>query len=90
MFSSMGLSMYTSSLGGTYMYETFWKIPVWLNVRKKVAISSICTPYTVRKMGLILRSIERMLKMQFSMARKFTLQPLHRYGVKPPDKTAQA
>ena len=27
-------------------------------------------------MGLILRSIERMLKMQFSMARNFTLQPL--------------
>ncbi len=32
--------------------------------------------YTVRKMGFILCSIERMLKMQFSMARKFTLQPL--------------
>jgi hypothetical protein len=46
--------------------------------------------YTVRKMGLILRSIERMLKMQFSMARKFTLQPLRRYNVKPPEKTAQA
>jgi hypothetical protein len=42
--------------------------------------------YTVRKMGLILRSIERMLKMQFSMARKFTLQPLRRYDVKPPKK----
>ncbi len=39
-------------------------------------------------MGLILRSIERMLKMQFSMARKFTLQPLRRYGVKPPKKNA--
>jgi hypothetical protein len=45
---------------------------------------------TVRKMGLILRSIERMLKMQFSIARKFTLQPLRRYDVKPPKKTAQA
>ncbi len=42
--------------------------------------------YTVRKMGLILRSIERMLKMQFSMARSFTLQPLRRYDVKPPKK----
>jgi hypothetical protein len=41
-------------------------------------------------MGLILRSIERMLKMQFSMARKSTLQPLRRYDVKPPEKTAQA
>ncbi len=41
-------------------------------------------------MGLILLSIERMLKLQFSMARKFTLQPLHRYDVKPPEKTAQA
>jgi hypothetical protein len=45
--------------------------------------------HTVRKMGLILRSVERMLKMQFSMARKFTLQPLRRYDVKPPEKTAQ-
>jgi hypothetical protein len=45
---------------------------------------------TVRKMGLILRSIERMLKMQFSMARNFTRQPLRRYDVKPPEKTAQA
>ena len=40
-------------------------------------------------MGLILRSIERMLKMKLSMARKFTLQPLRRYDVKPPKKTAQ-
>jgi hypothetical protein len=46
--------------------------------------------YTVRKMGLILRSIERMLKMQFSMAHKFTLQPLRRYDVKPPKSTGQA
>jgi hypothetical protein len=42
--------------------------------------------YTVRKMGLILRPIERMLKMQFSMARKFPLPPLHRYDVKPSKK----
>jgi hypothetical protein len=40
--------------------------------------------YTVRKMGLILRSIEQMLKMQFSMARMFTFKPLRRYDVKPP------
>ncbi len=40
------------------------------------------------KMGLILRSIERMLKMQFSMSRKFTLQPLRRYDIKPPKKNA--
>ncbi len=45
--------------------------------------------YTTRKDGLILRSIERMLKMQFSMARKFTLQPLRRYDVTLPEKTAQ-
>jgi hypothetical protein len=45
---------------------------------------------TDRKMGLILRFIERMLKMQFSMAHKFTLQPLRRYDVKPPKKTPQA
>jgi hypothetical protein len=47
-------------------------------------------PHTVRKMDLILRSLERMLKTQFSMARKFTLQPLRRYDVKPPEKIAQA
>ncbi len=46
--------------------------------------------YTVRKMCLILLSKERMLKMQFSMARKFTLQPLRRYDVKPLKKTGQA
>jgi hypothetical protein len=46
-------------------------------------------PCTVCKMGLILRSIEQMLKKKFSMARKFTLQPLRRYDVKPPEKTAQ-
>ncbi len=41
-------------------------------------------PNTIRKMGLI----ERMLKMQFSKACKFTLQLLRRYDVKPPEKTA--
>jgi hypothetical protein len=45
--------------------------------------------YIVRKMDLILRSIERMLKTQLSMARNFTLQPLRRHDVKPPEKTAQ-
>ncbi len=35
--------------------------------------------YTVRKMGLILRSIERKLKMQFSMDHKFMHLPLRRY-----------
>ena len=46
--------------------------------------------YTVCKMGLILCSIERMLKMQFSTARNFTLQPLRSYDVKPAEKTAYA
>ncbi len=46
--------------------------------------------YTVRKMDFIICSIEQMLKMQFSMARKFTLQPLRRYDVKPSKKTEQA
>jgi hypothetical protein len=41
--------------------------------------------HTVRKMDLILRPIERMLKMQFSMACKFTLQPLRINNVKPPE-----
>ncbi len=34
--------------------------------------------YTVRKMDPILRSIQRMLQTQLSMARKFTLQPYRR------------
>jgi hypothetical protein len=38
---------------------------------------------TVRKRGLILHSMERMPKMQFSMARKFMLQPLRRCDGKP-------
>ncbi len=37
---------------------------------------------TVRKMDLILRSIERMLQMQLSMARRFKIQVLRRYNVK--------
>jgi hypothetical protein len=43
---------------------------------QSAVLANIIFRYTVRKMGLILRSIERMLTMQFSMARKFTLQPL--------------
>ncbi len=39
--------------------------------------------HTVRKKDLKLRSIERMLQMQFSMARKFPLCLLRRYSVKP-------
>ncbi len=38
--------------------------------------------YTVRKMDLILRSIERMLQTQLSMARRFKLPVLRRYNVK--------
>ncbi len=38
--------------------------------------------YTVRKMNLILRPIERRPQMQFSMARRFKLQLLRRYSVK--------
>ncbi len=38
--------------------------------------------HTVRKMDLILRPIERRPQMQFSMARRFKLQLLRRYGVK--------
>jgi hypothetical protein len=37
---------------------------------------------TVRKMNLILHSIERMLQTQLSMARRFKLQVLRRYNVK--------
>jgi hypothetical protein len=38
--------------------------------------------YTVRKVGLILRSIQRRPQMQLSMARKFRLLSLSRYNVK--------
>jgi hypothetical protein len=38
--------------------------------------------YTVRKMDLILRSIQRRPQMQFSMAHRFKLQLLRRYSVK--------
>jgi hypothetical protein len=38
--------------------------------------------YTVRKMDLILRPIERRPQMQFSMAHRFKLQLLRRYSVK--------
>ena len=40
--------------------------------------------HTVRKMDLILRSIQRRPQMQFSMARRFKLQLLRRYSVKFP------
>ncbi len=49
-------------------------------------INSLDRRHTVHKMDLILHSIERMLKMQFSMGRKFTLQPLCRYDIKPSQK----
>ncbi len=41
-----------------------------------------CKDHTVRKMDLILCSIERMLQTQLSMARRFKLQVLRRYNVK--------
>jgi hypothetical protein len=37
--------------------------------------------YTVRKMDVILRSMESISKIQFSMAVKFMFQPLNRYNV---------
>ncbi len=43
--------------------------------------------HTVHKMNLILHSIERIPKLQFSMARKFMLQPLRRHDVKINEKT---
>ncbi len=42
-----------------------------------------CRDYTVRKMNLILCSIEWRPQMQFSMARKFKFRQLRRYFVKP-------
>ena len=43
---------------------------------------------TARKMGLILRFIERLPKMKVSMAHKFMLQLFCRYNVKHTEKTA--
>jgi hypothetical protein len=39
--------------------------------------------YNVRKLDLILRSIERRLQIQFSMGHKFLLWPLRRNYIKP-------
>jgi hypothetical protein len=43
--------------------------------------------HIVCKMDLILRSIQQRPQMQFSMARKFTLRPLHKYDVNLTKKT---
>jgi len=48
---------------------------------KTEVIVSTVLRYTVRTIDLILRPIERTLQMQFSMARKFPLQPLRLYRV---------
>jgi hypothetical protein len=69
-------------------FNTTWITTVYFYQKEDCGVGA--QEHTVRKMGLILRSIERMLKMQFSIARKFTLQLLRRYDVKPPEKTAQA
>jgi hypothetical protein len=45
-------------------------------------LHTVYVGHTVRKKDLILRSLERRLQMQFSMARKFPLWPLRRYNVK--------
>jgi hypothetical protein len=47
-----------------------FQIPLWIRV--------LYLLYTVRKMDLLLRCIQRRLQMQLSMARKFTLQPYRR------------
>jgi|LakMenEpi03Aug12_release.lakeMendotaPanAssembly.Ray.scaffolds.fasta_scaffold4060872_1 hypothetical protein len=46
--------------------------------------SKVC--HTLHKMGLILHSIERITKVQFSVARKFVLRPVHGYIVKRTEK----
>jgi hypothetical protein len=40
-------------------------------------------------MDIVLRSTERMAKMQVFIARKFMLQPERRYDIKHTNKTAQ-
>jgi hypothetical protein len=45
--------------------------------------------YTLCKTDLILRSIEGVPNIQFSMANKFPLQPKRRYNVKRNEKTEQ-
>jgi hypothetical protein len=53
-----------------------------LNVVNKLLNTSCEIGYTVRKIDLILRPIERRPQMQFSMASRFKLQLLRRYSVK--------
>jgi len=49
--------------------------------KRKLGGGSGAKPQAVRTMDLILRSIERRLQMQFSMAHKFRLQRLRWYSV---------
>jgi hypothetical protein len=57
---------------------------VQVSVRINFLYILIVDNHTVRKKDLIFRPIERMLQMQFSMARrKFPLWSLRRYSVKP-------
>ncbi len=63
----------------SYLYVSLYcYCSTWLAKLPTLVICSTClgTRYPVHKMGLILRSIEHM---QFSMARKFILQPLPRF-----------
>jgi hypothetical protein len=53
-----------------------------LGLRERGYPSEVAQPHTVRKNDIILRSIERMLQTQLSMARKFPLWRLRRYSVK--------
>jgi hypothetical protein len=71
---------------GRFSQLTFRQWYAYLRGWGNGRVGTLLFSYSVRKMSLILRSIERMLKMQFSMARKFTLQPLRRYSVKLPKK----
>ncbi len=65
------------------LFEHFFKVfSLYLEVRIRIRIEVKGRIHTVRKMDLILRSIERMLQTQLSMARRFKLHVLRRYNVK--------
>jgi hypothetical protein len=53
-----------------------------LNFSGRSGVFPVHMHYTIRKMDLIIRSIERMLQTQLSMACRFKLQMLRRYNVK--------
>jgi hypothetical protein len=71
MMSMMMMMMTKLMMGDNVDYGDDEMMIIMMMMTKMIAC-------TVRKMGLLLRCIQRRLQMQLSMARKFTLQPYRR------------